>query len=207
MGRTASCAPSYRAVLTRTATNELSTETEEEAFVRNYLIGVARSAVADWFRAHRPAPVRAAPESEPPAEVEFADAISRIRGALLELPIELRVPFWLRHTRDVLKRWNESGPDGLADGRRCNGSASKLTDDQRAQLLAALKKRPPDGGLWSGPKVVRYVRATWSVEIAPQTGWKWRVDLGFTLPVPWPSHPKAADPATQRRREKTCDSG
>jgi transposase len=110
-------------------------------------------------------------------------------------------------TRDVLKRWNESGPDGLADGRKGNGSASKLTDDQRSQLLVALKKRPPDGGLWSGPKVARYVRTTWAVEIAPQTGWKWLVDLGFTLQVPRPSHPKAADSTTQRRWKKTFARG
>jgi transposase len=110
-------------------------------------------------------------------------------------------------TRDVLKRWNQSGPAGLTDGRKSNGSESKLTDDQRARLLAALKKRPPDGGLWSGPKVVRYVRTTWAIEIAPQTGWKWLVDLGFTLQVPRPSHPKAADPATRTRWKKTYGSG
>jgi transposase len=110
-------------------------------------------------------------------------------------------------TRDVLKRWNEHGPDGLTDGRKGNGSESKLTDDRRAKLLAALKKRPPDGGLWSGPKVVRYVRDTWGIEIVPQTGWKWLVDLGFTLRVPRPSHPKAADPAARKRWKKTYGSG
>jgi transposase len=110
-------------------------------------------------------------------------------------------------TRDVLKRWNESGPGGLTDGRKGNGSASKLTDGQRARLRAALKKRPPDGGLWSGPKVVRYVRTTWNVEIAPQTGWKWLVDLGFTLRVPRPSHPQAADPAARKRWGKTYGDG
>src|SRR4051794_11238380 len=109
--------------------------------------------------------------------------------------------------RDVLKRWNEHGPDGLADGRKNNGSDSKLGADQRAQLLAALKKRPPDGGLWSGPKVAAFVRQKWGVEICPQTGWKWLVDLGFTLQVPRPSHPQAADPATQKRWKKTYGRG
>ena len=106
-------------------------------------------------------------------------------------------------TRDVLKRWNEHGPDGLTDGRKGNGSPSKLDDAQRAQLLMALKKRPPDGGLWSGPKVAAFVRTKWNVEICPQTGWKWLVDLGFTLQVPRPSHPQAADPAAQKRWKKT----
>lgn len=110
-------------------------------------------------------------------------------------------------TRDVLKRWNESGPDGLTDGRKGNGSASKLDDAQRAQLRAALKKRRPDGGLWSGPKVVRYVHQKWNVEICPQTGWKWLVDLGFTLQVPRPSHPKTADPAARTRWKKTYGTG
>jgi transposase len=106
-------------------------------------------------------------------------------------------------TRDVLKRWNEHGPEGLADGRKGNGSRPKLDADQRARLLAALRKRPPDGGLWSGPKVAAFVRTQWNVEICPQTGWKWLVDLGFTLQVPRPSHPEAADPATQKRWKKT----
>jgi transposase len=110
-------------------------------------------------------------------------------------------------TRDVLKRWNDHGPDGLTDGRKNNGSAPKLDDDQRAQLLAALKKRPPDAGLWGGPKVAAFVRQKWDVEVCPQTGWKWLVDLGFTLQVPRPSHPRAADSATQKRWKKTYASG
>lgn len=110
-------------------------------------------------------------------------------------------------TRDVLKRWNESGPQGLPDGRRNNGSEPKLDAGQRARLFTALKKRPPDGGLWSGPKVAAYVRSEWKVEVCPQTGWKWLVDLGFTLQVPRPSHPRAADPATQKRWKKTYASG
>jgi transposase len=109
-------------------------------------------------------------------------------------------------TRDVLKRWNENGPDGVTDGRKNNGSEPKLDADQHAGLFAALKKRPPDGGLWSGPKVAAYVRDQWKLEICPQTGWKWLVDLGFTLEVPRPRHPQAADPAAQKRWKKTYAS-
>jgi transposase len=109
--------------------------------------------------------------------------------------------------RDVLKRWNEHGPEGLTDGRKSNGTKPKLDADQRAELFAALKRRPPDGGLWSGPKVAAFVRGRWGVEVCPQTGWQWLVDLGFTLQVPRPSHPRAADPATRRRWKKTCEGG
>ena len=78
----------------------------------------------------------------------------------------------------------------------------RRTVDAMRLVLAA-----PDGGLWSGPKVVRYVRTTWAIEIAPQTGWKWLVDLGFTLQVPRPSHPTAADPAARKRWKKTYENG
>lgn len=101
--------------------------------------------------------------------------------------------------RDVLKRWNDRGPGGLADGRRGNGAEPKLDAGQRAELLAALKMRPPDGGLWTGPKVAAHVRDRWGVRVWPQTGWRWLRDLGFTLQVPRPRHPKAASPGARRR--------
>ena len=61
--------------------------------------------------------------------------------------------------RAILKRWNAAGPDGLDDRRvgTCGGR-STLTSDQHIDLRAALRQPPPDGGLWSGPKVARYVR-------------------------------------------------
>jgi methylphosphotriester-DNA--protein-cysteine methyltransferase len=63
--------------------------------------------------------------------------------------------FAVRHT---LRRWSRLGPAGLADRRRGNGAAPRLTAGQRASLRAALRRCPPDGGLWSSPKVARYAR-------------------------------------------------
>ena len=104
--------------------------------------------------------------------------------------------------RYVLRRCNRLGPDGLTDRRRGNGAAPRLTTDQRAALRSALRKRPPDGGLWSGPKVARYVRGRWGVRVTPQAGWLWLRELGFTLQVPRPSHPRAAEAAARRRWKK-----
>jgi len=104
-------------------------------------------------------------------------------------------PVW---GRTLLRRWNAYGPGGLADGRRRNGTASVLTPDRQAELYAALQADPPDGGLWTGPKVARYARDRWGVEVVPQTGWRWLVRLGFSLRVPRPRHPKAATPEQQR---------
>ena len=103
------------------------------------------------------------------------------------------------HARTVLKRWNARGPDGLADGRTGNRSAGKLTPAQQAEAFDALNGEPPDGGLWSGPKLARYARERWGVEVCPQTGWRWLKRLGFRLVVPRPRHPTAASADDQRR--------
>ena len=109
--------------------------------------------------------------------------------------------------RDVLHRWNDRGPGGLADRRTGNGADPKLSARRRDALYAALQKRPPDGGVWTGPKVARYVKDRWGIAVAPVTGWRWLVDLGFTLQVPRPSHPKAADRPRRRAWKKTCGGG
>ena len=109
--------------------------------------------------------------------------------------------------RAVLHRWNATGPDGLSDGRKGNGSEPRLTPRRRNALYAALQQRPPDGGVWTGPKVARYVRDRWRVEVGPVTGWRWLRGLGFTLQVPRPSHPNSATPAGRRAWKKTCDAG
>jgi transposase len=109
--------------------------------------------------------------------------------------------------RAVLHRWNDHGPDGVADRRKRNGSEPRLRVRRRDALYAALQQRPPDGGVWTGSKVARYVRTRWDITVGPVTGWRWLRDLGFTLQVPRPSHPRAADPPTRRAWKKTCDGG
>jgi transposase len=100
--------------------------------------------------------------------------------------------------RTLLKRWNARGPDGLTDGRRENGADPALTPARQAELYAALQADPPGGGLWTGPRVARYVADRWGVEVVPQTGRRWLVRLGFSPRVPRPRHPRAATPERQR---------
>jgi transposase len=100
--------------------------------------------------------------------------------------------------RALIKRWNAEGPNGLADRRTHNGGRHKLTVEQQIDLWAALQQTPPDGGLWSGPKVAAYVRDRWGVCVCKQTGWEWLVGLGFSVQVPRPRHPEAASDSVQR---------
>jgi len=115
-----------------------------------------------------------------------AAAIARVVGL---------TPTWVRA---LVRRWNADGPAGLADRRRDNGPADALTAAQQAELYQALQAEPPDGGLWTGPKVVRFVRDRWGVGVVPQTGWRWLKGLGFSLRVPRPRHPEAATAEQQR---------
>ena len=109
-------------------------------------------------------------------------------------------PAWVR---TILRRWNAEGPDGLAARRPAtNGGKAKLTAGQRAELYDALQQPPPDGGLWTGPKVARFVRGRWGVAVCKQTGWGWMRGLGFTLQVPRPCHPKAATAAERQAWER-----
>src|SRR5262245_13312037 len=132
-----------------------------------------------------------------------------LRGDRLRSPAQVAEVVGLSAitVRDALRRWNAHGPGGLADRRRGNGAKPKLTAGQRAELFAALRRRPPDGGLWTGPKVARFARDRWRVAVRPQTGWQWLRDLGFTPQVPRPSHPRAAGAAAKARWKKTCGRG
>jgi transposase len=109
--------------------------------------------------------------------------------------------------RAVLRRWNRMGPEGLADRRRGNGRAAKLGARRWAALARAVARRPPDGGLWTGPKVARYVADRWGLRGRPETGWRWLRRLGLTPQVPRPRHPRSATDAERRRWRKTCAGG
>lgn len=100
--------------------------------------------------------------------------------------------------RAILKRYNKHGPEALTDGRRGNGADPKLTPEHQAELFTTLQAEPPDGGLWTGPKVAAFVKDRFGVEVWPQTGWQWLRNLGFRLVVPRPRHPKAATPDQQK---------
>ena len=119
-------------------------------------------------------------------------------------PAEVATPVGLSGgwVRTVLKRWNADGPQGLADRRAgSSGGRFKLTNDQQIDLWAAIRQAPPDGGLWTGPKVAAYVRDRWGVVGCKRTGWGWLRGLGFSLQVPRPKNPGAAS-AEERRAWK-----
>ena len=58
--------------------------------------------------------------------------------------------------QQLARRYNARGPEALGDHRHNNPGArdrALLTVDQRTELAEALKKPPPDGGMWNSRKV------------------------------------------------------
>ena len=107
-----------------------------------------------------------------------------------------------RWVAEIVRRYNEAGPDGLGDRRRGNAGARPLLDEaRRAALAEALRGAPPDGGLWSGPRVAAWIAAATGREVHPQRGWDYLKRLGFTLKRPRPRHAKA-DPEAQAAFKK-----
>ena len=97
-------------------------------------------------------------------------------------------------------------PDGVTDRRKGNGAAPKLTARRRDALSAALQKRPPDGGLWTGPKVARYVDDRWRVAVCPRPVGGGCGSSGSPSRCRVPATP-AADHRARRAWKKTCGAG
>ena len=99
--------------------------------------------------------------------------------------------------RELVHRYNRAGPAGVGDRRHENpGARGLLTPEQQAALERALEAPTPDGGLWSGPRVARWMSAELGRRVWPQQGWVYLRRIGFTPHRPRPHHERA-DAAAQ----------
>jgi transposase len=102
--------------------------------------------------------------------------------------------FGTRWLEQLLARYNADGPTALGDRRRHNGRAATiLKPELLAQLGERLRTPPPDGGLWSGPKVAAWLAGELGLQrVAPQRGWEALRAIDWTIQVPRPQNPGAA---------------
>ena len=103
-----------------------------------------------------------------------------------------------RSARRILARYNTRGPAAMEPPRRKTGGRAALLDDAgRAALATALRSPAPDGGVWTGPAVARWIAARIGrAFVLPRVGWTYLRRAGFTLRRPRPRHARA-DPAAQ----------
>src|SRR3954454_5338504 len=102
-------------------------------------------------------------------------------------------------------RDNAHGPQALGDLRRRNGtSPSILRPDLLDKLKARLREPPPDGGLWTGPKVARWMaRELGLAAVLPQRGWEALKAIGWAGQKPRPRHPASATPEEREAFKKS----
>jgi transposase len=107
--------------------------------------------------------------------------------------------------RALIKRYNARGPAALDDARAHNPGPRQpyLTPAQEDTLRAALALPHPDGGVWNGPRVARWIaQATGRQKIHRQFGWAVLRRLGLPPQVPRPRHRQAATPEQQDEWKK-----
>ena len=102
--------------------------------------------------------------------------------------------FSSRWVRALLKRYNEGGAEALGDQRSHNGTKPRiLTTDALAALKERIKTPPDDGGVWTGPKIARWLAKFHGVQaIHDQRGWDALIAIGYSIQQPRPRHPEAA---------------
>ena len=105
-----------------------------------------------------------------------------------------------------VKRYNEQGPESLGDRRQGNGVAPAiLTPEALSSLKGRLKTPPDDGGLWTGPKVARWLAQFHGLKsVHDQRGWDALIAVKYSIQKPRPRHPKAAGDVERAELKKTA---
>src|SRR3982751_1261636 len=115
------------------------------------------------------------------------------------------VSFARRWVERLRARYNAHGPQALGDLRRRNGtSPSILRPDLLEKLKDRLREPPPDGGLWTSPKVARWMASELGLAaVLPQRGWEALKAIDGSVQKPRPRHPASATPEEREAFEKS----
>jgi transposase len=101
----------------------------------------------------------------------------------------------------IVHRYNQEGPARVGDRRHGNPGGTFILSAEQ-QLEHDLDAGAPDGGLWTGPKVARWILVRTGHQVHPQRGWEYLKRLGYSKRVLRPHHAKA-DAAAQEVFKKT----
>lgn len=87
--------------------------------------------------------------------------------------------------RTIVHRYNADGPSGVTDRRHANpGQTPLLSPELRKELGTLLEEDPPDGGLWTSPKVAVWMTERLGRPVPKQRAWEAMRAVGFTLQRP-----------------------
>jgi transposase len=110
-----------------------------------------------------------------------------------------------RWVNKLARRFEAEGATALGDRRRRNAGARPLLSAADLEALRARLETPPDdGGVWTGPKVARWIAARLGlVHVHAPRGWEALKKLEWSIQVPRPKNPKAAAPEDQAAFKKS----
>jgi transposase len=108
------------------------------------------------------------------------------------------------YAQKILQKYNKDGEEGVKNKRKDNSRKTKgrqplLNETQMTKLAEALKNRPSDGGIWTGPKVARWIELeTGRTKVAKQRGWDYLKKQNYSCQSPRPKH-KKGNPMEQEK--------
>ncbi len=112
---------------------------------------------------------------------------------------------WMKLTwaQDTIRKYNKEGIISLADQRKHNKRPRFLPKEQEEMVREKItSERSPDDGLWTWPKVAKYLGELTGKETNAVTGWRYLNYLGFSLQTPRLSHEKRATKEEQEGFKK-----
>ena len=110
------------------------------------------------------------------------------------------------YARDIVKKYNAQGESSVVNGRkRPIGIAHNalLNQEQLLELKEALKSPPEDQGIWTGPKVARWIEKKTGIEkVWNQRGWDYLKKCRYSRQIPRRRHRKADPEAQEEFKQK-----
>ncbi len=100
------------------------------------------------------------------------------------------------YARKIVNKYNQEGEQSLKNRknktRKNNGGKKPLLNQKQLEKLAwDLESKPSDGGLWTGPKVARWIeKETGAEKIWNQRGWDYLKKHEYSWQSPRPKHRK-----------------
>ena len=101
------------------------------------------------------------------------------------------------YAKEIVKKYNNLGKEGVKNCRKKpkkhrGGKKPLLTEEQLEKLSEKLESKPSDGGIWTGPKVARWIeQETGRTKVWNQRGWDYLKKCEYSWQQPRPTNRKA----------------
>jgi len=103
------------------------------------------------------------------------------------------------YAQKILSQYNYYGEEGVINRKNktsnhVRGKKRLLSQPQLEKLTRAIAQKSPDGGIWTGTKVARWIeKETDREKVWNQRGWEYLKKCGYSWQSPRPTHKKAND--------------